>query len=192
MSRKSLTNNGLEVYRLRGRRHLCVETDAGTSARMRRIRQRNTGPENLVRKQLHALGHRYRVKNRDLPGSPDVANRRKKWAIFVHGCFWHHHDGCKLATVPKRNREFWEGKFTQNRERDAKAVRNLRSRGYRVITIWQCQTGDSNSLVPLLESSLATYRWTTDHLRRWRFPEPPNCSVDSRSRMLESMSVSSR
>ena len=116
-----------------------LRTDPQTSARLGRIRQHGTKPELAVRRVLYDLGLRYRVNNRDLPGSPDVANRKKKWAVFVHGCFWHAHEGCAKATVPKRNREFWLEKFQANRERDARAVGLLEQRGYRVITVWECE-----------------------------------------------------
>jgi len=84
------------------------------------------------------MGVRFRVSNRDLPGSPDIANRRRRWAIFVHGCFWHSHRGCVRATVPKRNRAFWVAKFAANRARDARVVRELQGRGYRTLVIWEC------------------------------------------------------
>ncbi len=113
--------------------------DPATSARLGKIRQRDTKPELAVRKALHELGLRLRVNSRDLPGSPDVANRTKKWAVFVHGCFWHAHEGCAKATVPRRNREFWLEKFQANRERDARAVGLLEQRGYRVVTVWECE-----------------------------------------------------
>ncbi|MCC7410015.1 MAG: DNA mismatch endonuclease Vsr [Gammaproteobacteria bacterium] len=119
-------------------RDLCTTIE--TSVRMSRVRQRATGPECVVRRILSELGHHYRTCNRDLPGSPDLANRRRRWAIFVHGCFWHAHPECNRATVPKSNRSFWLAKFKRNRERDRSAARELRRSGYRVITIWECQT----------------------------------------------------
>ena len=115
-------------------------TDAATSARMRVIRQTNTAPEQAVREILHSLGYRYRLWNNDLPGTPDIANRCKKWVLFVHGCFWHHHQGCKLATVPKRNRKAWISKLRNNQDRDARSERELRSAGYHVIVVWECET----------------------------------------------------
>jgi DNA mismatch endonuclease, patch repair protein len=113
--------------------------DRETSARMARVRQRGTKPELLVRKMLSGLGLRYRTRNRDLPGSPDLANRRAGWAIFVHGCFWHAHRSCSKATLPKRNRAFWMSKFSDNRARDGAAVLALRASGYRAVVIWQCE-----------------------------------------------------
>ena len=113
--------------------------DAETSLRMAGIRQRDTAAEQIVRVILTRLGHAYRVSNRDLPGSPDVANRTRRWAVFVHGCFWHSHARCPRATVPKRNRRFWEEKFEANRERDTRAVASLRRLGYRVVVVWECE-----------------------------------------------------
>ncbi len=123
--------------------------DPETSARLGKIRQKNTGPEMAVRKMLTALGIRYRVSNRDLPGSPDIANRKHRWAIFVHGCFWHGHPGCPKATVPKRNRQFWSDKLAANRRRDARVVRALRSTGWRVQTIWACRIVHGNTIALL-------------------------------------------
>ena len=113
--------------------------DPETSARLALIPQRRTKPELLVRRELHRLGKRFRVHNRDLPGNPDVANRRRRWAIFVHGCFWHRH-GCKASTTPARNREFWEAKFERNVARDRRSIQALEAAGFEVIVIWECQT----------------------------------------------------
>jgi DNA mismatch endonuclease, patch repair protein len=104
------------------------------------IRQKDTTPEMAVRRALTRLGLRYRVRNRDLPGSPDVANRAGRWAIFVHGCYWHRHPGCHRSSTPRRNREFWEAKFTANVERDARTASELRARGFRILTVWECET----------------------------------------------------
>jgi DNA mismatch endonuclease (patch repair protein) len=116
-----------------------LETDPDTSRRLGRVRQKGTKPELEVRRLLHRLGHRFRVENRDLPGSPDVANRTRRWAVFVHGCFWHQHPGCPQATTPKRNRAFWKGKFEANRRRDRRAADALRRDGYSVVTVWECE-----------------------------------------------------
>jgi DNA mismatch endonuclease (patch repair protein) len=113
--------------------------DPETSARLGRIRQKDTKPEQDVRKIITALGLRYRLNNRDLPGSPDIANRGSRWAIFVHGCFWHRHGGCKRTTTPKRNREFWEAKFRANENRDRRVFNALVNEGFRVAIIWECE-----------------------------------------------------
>ncbi len=99
-----------------------------------------------MRRVLYGLGFRFRVRNRDLPGAPDVANRARRWAVFVHGCFWHAHRDCPRATVPKRNREFWLAKFGANRARDALALRRLHRLGYRTIVVWECELGDTKKL----------------------------------------------
>lgn len=121
--------------------------DAKRSALMARVRQRGTAPELAVAGALRDLAQSYRLNVRGLPGAPDFANRTRKWVIFVHGCFWHRHTNCKHATIPKVNREFWVSKFEANRARDAKAIRNLRHSGFRVLIVWECQTADHVSLV---------------------------------------------
>jgi len=119
-------------------RHRLI-VDPETSKRLGRIRQHGTSAELIVRRSIFALGHRYRTQNRDLPGSPDLANRSKKWAVFVHGCFWHRHKGCTRTTTPKRNRAFWLDKFTANISRDRRAISALRRCGWIVVVIWECE-----------------------------------------------------
>ena len=116
-----------------------LRTDAATSVRMSRIRQAGTAPEMTVRRAVTTLGLRYTVNNKDLPGSPDLANRSRRWAIFVHGCYWHRHAGCHKATTPRTNTEFWLNKFSRNVERDDAARARLQREGYRVLTFWQCE-----------------------------------------------------
>lgn len=123
-----------------------LETDPARSALMARIRQKGTAPELAVRKIVSALGVRYTVENRDLPGSPDLANRARRWAIFVHGCFWHRHPGCRRASTPTRNARFWSEKFAANVRRDRRATRALRADGFRVIQVWECQTTNAERL----------------------------------------------
>jgi DNA mismatch endonuclease Vsr len=93
----------------------------------------------IAAKSLSKLGHSYRKNVRGLPGSPDFANRRRRWAVFVHGCFWHQHPGCRRATIPKNNAEFWREKFAQNARRDEAAIRQLSNFGYAVAVIWECE-----------------------------------------------------
>lgn len=131
-----------------------VFTTAAVSARMGRVRQRGTSPELAVRLAVRVLGMRYRVVNRDLPGSPDIANRARRVAIFVHGCYWHRHSGCAKATTPRANRAFWLAKFARNRARDRASVRALEEMGFRVVVIWECETRDSRALVERLRSEL--------------------------------------
>jgi len=116
-----------------------LEIDAATSARLAKIRQRGTAPEQIVRRLVSSIGARYTLANRDLPGSPDLANRTRTWAVFVHGCFWHSHRGCVHATIPKRNRYFWLAKFEANRSRDKRAISRLRRAGFTIVLIWECE-----------------------------------------------------
>jgi len=120
--------------------------DAETSERLGRIRQHGTSAELTVRRLLHSLGHRFRVHNRDLAGSPDIANRSRRWVVFVHGCFWHRHAGCKRTTTPSRNRQFWLDKFEANVARDMRVQAALREEGYRVVVVWECETQDATRL----------------------------------------------
>lgn len=109
------------------------------AALLARVKQKKTKPEETVARLLRDLGLAYRRNVRALSGSPDFANRSKGWAIFVNGCFWHHHTGCRRATVPKNNRAFWTEKFAANRRRDAAKIRALRALGLRVLVIWECE-----------------------------------------------------
>jgi DNA mismatch endonuclease, patch repair protein len=88
---------------------------------------------------LRSAGFCFRRNVRSLPGSPDFANKSRRLAVFVNGCFWHHHKGCPRATIPKRNRSFWIEKLATNRKRDARKIRQLRAMGYRVLLLWECQ-----------------------------------------------------
>ena len=141
--------------------------DPRRSALMARVRQRGTKSELAVGAALRALGHSYRLNVRSLPGSPDFANRSRRWAIFVHGCFWHRHSGCVRATVPKTNEAFWREKFRANRARDARAIRALRSGGFRVALIWECRASEPDALARrlsmVLESSRVDVSEPADH-----------------------------
>lgn len=116
-----------------------VETTERRSRQMSRVGQKNTPPELAVRRIINELGHRFRTQARDLPGSPDIVNRSKRWAIFVHGCYWHAHKGCVKSQIPKRNQKFWKKKFSDNRKRDQKNEQQLVLLGFRVLTIWECE-----------------------------------------------------
>lgn len=115
------------------------------SIRMAGIRQKNTGAESQVATELQQLGCHYRRNVKGLPGSPDFANRSRRWAVFVNGCYWHHHRGCGRATIPKTNTDFWLAKFRDNRRRDARAIKKLRNDGYLVLVVWECETARSSS-----------------------------------------------
>jgi len=122
-----------------------IVPSATRSKMMAAVGQSGTAPELMVRSIAREAGLFYRVKNRDLPGSPDLANRTRRWAIFVNGCFWHGHKNCTKTKsgssprIPRTNAEFWRDKLLANRSRDAVAIRALRSRGFRVLVIWECE-----------------------------------------------------
>lgn len=113
---------------------------------MQRVRRSGTPAELAVATLCREIGLRYRLNVKTLPGSPDLANKTRRWAIFVNGCFWHRHKNCRLASQPKRNAEFWATKFADNRRRDAKKIKDLRRSGYRVAIIWQCEVSDTATL----------------------------------------------
>ena len=111
------------------------------SARMGLVRSKDTKPELRVRSIVHRAGYRFRLHRRDLPGSPDLVFPSRKKVIFVHGCFWHAHPNpnCKRARIPKTRVEFWKDKFSKNRARDAKTLDELRSLGWKALTLWECE-----------------------------------------------------
>lgn len=112
--------------------------DAKTRSRiMASVGRTDTGPELRLRRALHQIGLRFRLNDHALPGSPDLVLKRHETAIFVHGCFWHRH-GCPRTTTPKTRRAFWLGKFEANVARDARKVRALKAKGWRVLTVWEC------------------------------------------------------
>jgi len=116
------------------------------------IRSKNTKPELKVRAAAHAMGLRFRLHRKDLPGSPDLTFPRHGIAVFVHGCFWHQHHGCKLAAIPKTRTEFWVSKFARNKTRDRLAVERLQALGWRVETVWECETVDGAMLAERLRT----------------------------------------
>lgn len=107
---------------------------------MSRIGARNTRPELIVRRGLHAASFRFRIHRKDLPGSPDVVLPKHRAVIFVHGCFWHRHEGCSNFRLPKTNTEFWKEKIGRNVERDSATAAELRNAGWRVLVVWECAT----------------------------------------------------
>lgn len=124
------------------------------SDRMRRVRQRGTGPELAVRRELHAMGYRFRLHRRDLPGRPDIVLPGRRAAIFVHGCFWHRHPGCTRTTTPKTRADYWLTKFAENKARDASAIAALEAAGWRVRVVWECETLRLETLGPALREFL--------------------------------------
>lgn len=115
------------------------------SRMMANIRGRDTKPEMMVRRMLHAAGYRFRLHHRLMPGRPDIVLPKHRVAIFVHGCFWHRHEGCRLCTTPATRPAFWRDKFSANVERDARNIASLVASGWRVATIWECALKDKGS-----------------------------------------------
>lgn len=121
---------------------------------MSRIRSKDTSPEIRVRRALHQMGYRFRINRRDLPGSPDIVLPMHQMVIFVHGCYWHRHSCSNGKVVPKTRTDFWLAKFDENMRRDRHAADGLRRDGWRVVTVWECQTTDTDSLQAMLKAAL--------------------------------------
>jgi DNA mismatch endonuclease (patch repair protein) len=141
------------------RAHVTLDklTPAQRSALMRTIRKTNTRPEMVVRRLAHALGLRFRLHRRDLPGTPDLVLPRRRAVVMVHGCFWHQHNGCQLARKPRSRLDYWLPKLDRNQARDAEARERLEADGWRVVVIWECESKDAElvtaRLRPLLEEA---------------------------------------
>nr|ABE10743.1 DNA mismatch endonuclease vsr [uncultured Prochlorococcus marinus clone ASNC1092] len=116
------------------------------SRNMSAIKSKNTKPEIAVRKILHSMGYRFRLHRKDLPGSPDIVLPQYKTAIFVHGCFWHRHENCKYASIPKTRKEFWENKFKANVKRDLEIQEKIKNIGWESVIIWECETKNIENL----------------------------------------------
>ena len=117
---------------------------------MARIRSQDTQPEVTVRRLLYSLGYRYRLHRRDLPGSPDICFPSRKKVIFVHGCFWHRHDGCARTTTPKTRTSYWEEKFRKNVVRDRRNLLDLAELGWDAMVVWECEIRDLERLAAQL------------------------------------------
>ncbi|POA75766.1 very short patch repair endonuclease [Pseudomonas sp. GW531-T4] len=135
---------------------MCADilTPEERSLMMGKIKGRNTKPELIVRSLCHALGSRFRLHRRDLPGSPDLVFPKYRLCLFVHGCFWHRHPGCKYAYTPKTKQDFWLPKLHRNVERDKEKEESLRALGWRVEIIWECETKRPELLEPRLREIL--------------------------------------
>lgn len=125
---------------------------------MQAVRRKGTAIELEVAKLVRSLGHRATTNSATLPGSPDLSNRRAMWAVFVHGCFWHGHSHCRktkggsAGRIPATNRRFWEQKIAANRARDASKAQQLRRKGFRVLTVWECEVRDTTRLLRRLDA----------------------------------------
>ena len=121
---------------------------------MRQVKAKGTSPELKVRKLLWALGARYRLHRKDLPGAPDIVLQGRKLAVFVHGCFWHGHDCARGARVPKQNRDYWTAKIARNRARDERVQDELEALGWRPTVVWECELRDPHTLQARLDAAL--------------------------------------
>lgn len=120
---------------------------------MAQVKGRNTGPEKVVRSLLHRMGYRFRIQRADLPGKPDIVLPKYRTVIFVHGCFWHRHPGCKRATTPTSNATYWDKKFARTVARDAKNQKELEALGWHVLIVWECEL----KYLPALQVRLSDY-----------------------------------
>lgn len=122
---------------------------------MSSVKQRHTKPEITVRKILHRCGFRFRLHSKELPGTPDIVLPKYKMAIFVHGCFWHQHKNCGKSRRPSSNQDYWNTKLDENISRDKRKEKELSKLGWRVETIWQCETNDTEGLSKKLKKLLS-------------------------------------
>jgi DNA mismatch endonuclease (patch repair protein) len=148
-----------------------IVSEAVRSRMMAGIRGSDTRPEMAVRRFLHSQGFRYRLHVRSLPGSPDLVLAKYRLAIFVHGCFWHRHAGCSLATVPEQNFEKWQHKFDQNVRRDRRVLDELSAMGWRVMVIWECalRTASLRSTLTALPALIVDMDTS---MIEWPLPQP--------------------
>lgn len=144
---------------------------------MSRIRGKNTKPEVKLRSLLHRAGFRFRIHDNKLPGKPDIVLPRYRSVIFVHGCFWHRHEGCRYCTTPVTRKDFWDKKFSDTKQRDRKNQQQLAEAGWNVIVVWECELksdaeGVLSLLIDELQKKVAYAR--KDTLASCRFSEPVN------------------
>ena len=123
---------------------------------MSKVRSSDTKPEWILRCALHRLGFRYKLKNKRLPGNPDLVFPKYRTVVFVHGCFWHRHAGCKDASMPKTNQSFWTEKFSENVQRDTRVVESLLRQGWKVMIVWECEL--VNKTIETIEKVAHTIR----------------------------------
>jgi len=121
---------------------------------MSRVRGKNTSPELKVRRAAHGMGLRFRLHRRDLPGTPDLVFPRLRTVVFVHGCFWHRHHGCRKASVPGSRTDFWNEKFDRNVGRDERVAAELRGLGWKVVVVWECEAKNPVKLADIIQREL--------------------------------------
>lgn len=152
---------------------------------MAAVRSKDTKPEMVVRKYLWSRGFWYRVNNPRLPGHPDIVLRKYHTCIFVNGCFWHGHEGCKYFRMPKTNTEFWERKISRNRERDREEQKQLAKMGWHCITVWECELKGERR-----EKTLESLEYTLNHIfiqdrdLRYRLPEGEDMGMAAEENVL--------
>lgn len=134
------------------------------SERMSRIRGKNSGPEMKLRRLVHGMGFRYRLHVKDLPGTPDMVFPGRRAVIFMHGCFWHRHEGCGLARLPKSKIAFWKEKLGANSQRDRQNQERLRAMGWNVLVVWECQLGDMAEISRIVREFLDNQRGSNDEI----------------------------
>jgi DNA mismatch endonuclease, patch repair protein len=132
---------------------------AARSANMRAIRGRDTSPELAIRRLAHRLGYRFTVQGKGLPGRPDLVFSKRRKVVFVHGCFWHHHEDCRFAYIPKTRTTWWTDKFAATRARDLNAVKALSAEGWDALVVWECECSDLRSVGESLKRFLGRRRW---------------------------------
>jgi DNA mismatch endonuclease (patch repair protein) len=142
-------------------------TAQARSRNMARVRDRNTGPELTVRRLLHRMGYRFRLHRKDLPGRPDIVLPRYRSVIFVHGCFWHGHSGCRAAARPTSNAEFWNRKLDSNIQRDQAVRQELTGQKWNVLVVWECELREIQAL--------------EERLRAFLQPDNDNCKGEAAS-----------
>lgn len=121
---------------------------------MSRVRGKDSAPERKLRSLVHGMGYRYRLHGNRLPGKPDMVFPGRRAVIFMHGCFWHRHEGCKLARMPKSRLRFWREKLEANKERDRRNERRLREKDWRVLVVWECQLADTDNTARIVSDFL--------------------------------------
>lgn len=158
---------------------------------MARIRGTDTQPELVLRKELHRAGLRYRLHARQLPGRPDLVLPRHRAVVFVHGCFWHRHGGCAIATTPKSNTAFWQEKFSRNVARDRSVTERLQAEGWRVFVAWECELASRTKARRTAERLAASIRGEDDRAGQaaseagslFEPPIPDDAGVATRTRV---------
>lgn len=151
-----------------------IVTPSVRSRMMSGIKGKNSSPEMLVRRLLFSAGYRFRLHRRDLPGTPDIVMPSRKIAIFVHGCFWHAHKGCKYAKTPSTRPDFWSAKLQANVDRDQRAAEKLTALGWRVLCVWECATRDREAATSLMNNIID---WINDDAQFGEIGGPltPDC-----------------